>query len=96
MLLRPRSLAGNGFLVVPGKIPLAVGYSTSVSIGDAREVTSCSVVSQEPRDVSDFFGDHGQLQLEDGKLWNCTVLNKEGRLELGSDGPVPASLNHPT
>lgn len=78
-------LSGNGFLKVTGKEPLKVTYNIEVFSDRATG----TIVSEEERNVSAFLGDQAILQLQDGQLWDCTVVNKTGRVEPRGDGALP-------
>jgi hypothetical protein len=94
-----RTLIGNGFLAVSGKVPLAVAYTVEVfvpsvklqdgSVVDERESAAGRVISMEPRDLSGYIGDYATLTLDDGTTWDCIVLDHNGRLEHRGEGPVP-------
>jgi hypothetical protein len=93
-----RSLIGNGFLAVSGKVPLAVAYRIDVfaempdgSIGGSEGATG-TVSPMEPRDLREYIGERATLQLEDGFLWDCIVVSDKGRLENRVDGPIPPAL----
>jgi hypothetical protein len=78
-------LNGNGFLKVTGKDALKVTYNIEVFTDRATG----TIISEEERNVSDFFGDQAILQLQDGQLWECIVVNKTGRLEPRGNGALP-------
>jgi hypothetical protein len=93
-----RSLIGNGFLAVPGKVPLAVAYKIDVfaekpdgSIAGSESATG-TVSPMERGDLSEYIGERATLQLEDGFLWDCVVVNENGRLENRVDGPIPPAM----